>query len=125
MSTDDLPDLDAALGVLRDVTVSKLSCKHDVTVTQLNHVTVRINIDDDQGLTVWAVSFQPVREVVEIRPLLHPLDLTLDPSLGLDLDLDPCPWQRAFRNLNCLEVEVCREPCQALDSNTTDSNLFD
>src|SRR5690625_3726573 len=125
MSTDDLPDLNAALGFLRDVTVSKLSRKHDVTVTQLNHITVRINIDDDQRFTIWAVGFQPVREIVEIRPLLHPLDLTFDRSLSLDLDLDPCPWQCAFRDLNCFEVEVCREPCQAFDSNATNGNLLD
>ena len=125
VGTDDLPDLDAALGVLRDVAIGELTGEDNVAIAQLDHVAVRIDVDHDEGPAVGPVGLQPVRQIMKVRALLHPLDLPLDPRLGLDLDLNTGPRRHSLCDLHRFQIQVGGRPGQALHCDAPHGNLLD
>ena len=98
-----LPDLDATLGFLGDVAIRKLPDGHDVTVAQLNHVTVGVDLGDEQS----PVRLDAARDVVQVRPDVESLDLPLDRSrLRLHLQLETRPWFVSLGDLDGVQVQV-------------------
>src|SRR3546814_11417167 len=111
MRTDDLANLDAPLRLFRDIAVGQLPSGDDVAVAPLDHVTIRVNLGDEQAL----VSLNAVRYVVQVRTDVEALDLTFDASLGLHFNLDPSTRFRTFGNLDRVQVQVRGGSGQAFD----------
>ena len=121
MGADHLADLDAALGLLGHVPVGELAGHDDVAVAQLDHVTVGIDVSDEQPL----VRLDPAGHVVQVRASVEPLYLTHDrAALGLHLQLHTRPRTRALGDLDRVEVQVRRRPGEALHGDAPYSDLL-
>ena len=119
---DDFADLDAPLGFLGHVVVGKLTCDDDVTVAQLDHVAVGVDVGDEQAL----VSLDAAGDVVQVGADVEALDLPLDrTALCLHLHLDPSARLGALGDLDRVEIQVGRRPGEALHGDAADGDLLD
>ena len=120
VSAHNLPNLDTPLLFFGDITIGELPGAHYVAIAQLDHVTIGIDLGDEQTL----VGLDPVRHIVKVGAHVESFDLTLDPGCGLDLDLHPCARLRTLGDLDGIEVQVSRRSGEPLHRDATHRDLL-